>query len=194
MQLHRLIDLSMNLRLETARLVVRRMQERDRATAIAHEEDRRIMQWIRDPLPRAEIEARVQQTFEPWDASDGRWLVLTVADRDTDAMLGIVCCRVTVAEHETLEVGYRLHPDHHRMGFAHEAMTHLLDFLFEEAEARRVVALCDGRNEASWRLMEKLGMRREAALREHYLLSGEWCDELVYGLLRREWTAGQRGP
>ncbi|MGA0058913.1 MAG: GNAT family N-acetyltransferase [Planctomycetota bacterium] len=191
MHVPRLIELARDLELTTARLVIRRMQERDRATAIAHEEDRRIMRWIRDPLPRAEIEERVQQTFEPWDGADGRWLVLTIADRGTDRMLGIACCRVTLAEHETLEIGYRLHPDHHRRGLAFEAMTRLVDFLFEEGEARRILALCDGRNEASWRLMEKLGMRREAELREHSRLGGAWCDELVYGLLRRDWAAAR---
>jgi ribosomal-protein-alanine N-acetyltransferase len=189
MQIARLARLAEELELTTPRLVVRRMRESDVPTAIAHEEDRRIMRWIRDPLPRDEIEQRVQQTLAPWDAADGRWLVLTVADRSRDDMLGIVCCRVTTAEHQTLEVGYRLHPDHHRQGLAFEAMTRLLDFLFEEAEARRIVALCDGRNEASYGLMEKLGMQREAALREHYLLGGEFCEELVYGILRREWRA-----
>lgn len=189
MQIARLVQLAEHLELTSDRLVVRRVREHDVPTAIAHEEDRRIMRWIRDPLPRDEIEERVLQTLAPWDAADGRWLVLTVADRASDDMLGIVCCRVTTAETQTVEVGYRLHPDHQRQGLAFEAMTRFLDFLFGEAGARRIVALCDGRNEASWRLMEKLGMQREAALREHYLLGGEFCEELVYGLLRREWRA-----
>jgi RimJ/RimL family protein N-acetyltransferase len=67
-----------------------------------------------------------------------------------------------------------------------------LDFLFEEVGSRRVLALCDSRNEPSWRLMEKLGMQREAELREHFRLGGQWCDELVYGLLRREWLGRRR--
>ena len=188
MQIGRLVALAADLRLTTERLVIRRVAERDVATAIAHEEDRRIMRWIRDALPRDEIAARVRDTLGPWDADDGRWLVLTAAASADDAMLGIVCFRVTDRDQETIEIGYRLHPDHQRRGLAFEAMTALITFLFGAAEARRIVALCAADNEASWRLMEKLGMRREGLLREHSKLAGTWCDELVYGLLRREWT------
>ena len=59
MQIGRLVALAADLRLTTERLVIRRVAERDVATAIAHEEDRRIMRWIRDALPRDEIAARV---------------------------------------------------------------------------------------------------------------------------------------
>lgn len=187
MQIERLAALAADLRLTTERLVIRRVEERDVATAIAHEEDRRIMRWIRDALPRDEIESRVRDTLGAWHADEGRWLVLTAAARADDAMLGIVCFRVTDREHETVEVGYRLHPDHQRQGLAAEAMTALITFLFDAADVRRIVALCAAENEASWRLMEKLGMRREGLLREHSKLAGAWCDELVYGLLRREW-------
>ncbi len=51
----------------------------------------------------------------------------------------------------------------------------------------------DGRNTASARLLERLGMRREGRLRENAFLDGEWSDEVIYATLAREWRARQEG-
>ena len=53
----------------------------------------------------------------------------------------------------------------------------------------RIIGRCDGRNAASAKAMERLGMRREAHLRENEMVKGEWCDELVYAMLVDEWRA-----
>ena len=45
------------------------------------------------------------------------------------------------------------------------------------------------RNAASARVLERLGMRREAHFVENEWLKGEWTDELVYAMLDREWRA-----
>ena len=45
------------------------------------------------------------------------------------------------------------------------------------------------RNTASARVLEKLGMRREAHLVENEWVKGEWQSELVYALLARECRA-----
>ncbi|MFK7742762.1 MAG: GNAT family N-acetyltransferase [Planctomycetota bacterium] len=191
MKLEQLIAQVPKLRLRTERLLLRPFERRDLANAVEHEMDVRIMRWIRDPVAEDEAIAKLESWLEPWGGQAGRWCVLVIADIESDAMLGLACFRVTEAGSETLEIGYRLHPDVFRRGYAMEACTALLRCLFEDFDVRRVTALCDKGNEASWRLMEKLGMRREADLREHYFLAGEWRDELAYGLLRREWGAEQ---
>ncbi len=67
----------------------------------------------------------------------------------------------------------------------------MIDLAFRELHPHRVHAVLDARNEASARLCERLGMRREATLREEEFNDGEWQDTAVYGILRREWaTAG----
>ncbi len=196
MKLQKLVDDAPTVRIETERLVLRPMTEADLPTAIAHEQDCTIMQWIRDPAPLAETEARCRSALEPWDGADGRWRLLAIEARpeagvDLQEMLGIVCFRVTVRDYETMEFGYRLTPKVHRRGFGYEACSALLEYLFETGEVRRVVALCVTENEASWRLMEKLGMRREGVFQEYSMLAGEWRDELSYGMLRREWLAAR---
>ncbi len=191
MKLDLLVTDAARLRLETDRLILRPFTEADMPTAIAHEKNRDIMHWIRDPLPDDEIEQRCRAVMEPWEGKDGQWLLLPIEPKTTanagTEMLGIVCLRVTAAETETIEIGYRLHTDVQRRGFGYEACMGLIGYLFNRIETRKIVAFCAADNEASWRLMAKLGMRHEATFREYSFLAGAWRDEHVYGLLRREW-------
>ncbi|MCW2794895.1 GNAT family protein [Nocardioides sp.] len=86
------------------------------------------------------------------------------------------------------ELGWVLDPDHTGRGYAVEAVRELIRLCFEDLGLRRVTALCFADNEPSWRLMEKLGMRRETYnVRESLHRSGEWLDGAGYALLADEW-------
>ncbi len=88
------------------------------------------------------------------------------------------------------EIGWGLDPSHHGKGYATEAVTELLRLCFEDLGLRRVVANSFADNTASWRLMERLGMRREVfTLRESLHRSGNWLDGVGYALLAEEWRA-----
>lgn len=88
------------------------------------------------------------------------------------------------------ELGYGLHPDHRGRGYATEAVTEVLRLCFDELGLRRVTAECFAENVASWRLMERVGMRREAhTVRDALHRSGVWLDGMAYALLQEEWHA-----
>jgi len=85
------------------------------------------------------------------------------------------------------ELGWVLHPDHAGHGYATEAVRELIRLCFEVLGLRRVTANCFADNDASWRLMERVGMRREAyTVRESLHRSGEWLDGMGYALLADE--------
>ena len=86
------------------------------------------------------------------------------------------------------ELGWVLHPDHAGHGYATEAVRELIRLCFEGLGLRRVTAACFAANDASWRLMERVGMRREAyTVRESLHRSGDWLDGMAYALLADEW-------
>lgn len=88
------------------------------------------------------------------------------------------------------ELGWVLDPAHTGSGYATEAMRAVIDVCFGALGLRRVQAGCFADNEPSWRLMERLGMRREEFSRKTALhRSGEWLDGMNYGLLAEEWPA-----
>lgn len=91
------------------------------------------------------------------------------------------------------ELGWTFHPDVFGQGFATEIAAELLVICFEGLGLRRVIANCFTDNVASWKIMERIGMRREA----HYVgdslhRDGRWLDSYAYALLADEWRA-QRG-
>jgi len=88
------------------------------------------------------------------------------------------------------ELGWVLHPVHAGHGYATEAVRELVRLCFEDLGLRRVTANCFADNVASWRLMERLGMRRETyTVRESLHRSGLWLDGMGYALLAEEWTS-----
>jgi RimJ/RimL family protein N-acetyltransferase len=92
-------------------------------------------------------------------------------------------------EHRQGEIGFIVHPGHQGQGYATEAAREVLRIGFEDVRLHRVVGRLEARNTASARVLEKLGMRREAHLIENEWVKGEWQSELIYALLDREWRA-----
>ncbi|KQY23490.1 GCN5 family acetyltransferase [Cellulomonas sp. Root485] len=85
-------------------------------------------------------------------------------------------------------LGWVLDPEHGGQGYATEAVAELLRISFEDLGLRRVRAVCFADNEPSWRLMERLGMRREEhSVRDALHRSRGWIDGLTYALLADEW-------
>lgn len=72
-------------------------------------------------------------------------------------------------------------------GYAQEAIRIMLDYAFHELGLQRVWARIIDGNQPSVRLFEKIGFTSEGKLRKHVLRQGQYCDTLIYGLLRDEW-------
>ena len=88
------------------------------------------------------------------------------------------------------ELGWTLDPAYGGQGLATEAVAELLRICFEDLGLRRVTALCFADNEPSWRLMERLGMRRESHnVADSLHRTRGWLDGFGYALLAGEWRA-----
>ena len=93
------------------------------------------------------------------------------------------------------ELGWVFDPAFQGRGFATEAVRELLRLSFEELGLRRVTAGTFADNEPSWRLMERVGMRREAhAVRDSLHRTRGWLDGFEYALLAEEWSAAAVRP
>ncbi|MCW7985138.1 acetyltransferase [Streptomyces platensis subsp. clarensis] len=123
--------------------------------------------------------------------ASGDFLQLAVVVRETGTLVGDVTFVWNSREHRQGGIGYVFHPAHTGHGYATEASRALLKLGFEELQLHRIQAELDGRNTASARLLERLGMRREGHLRENEFLDGEWSDEVIYAMLAREWRDGR---
>lgn len=87
-------------------------------------------------------------------------------------------------------IGWAFDPSYAGRGLATEAALALLPIAFDELGVHRVTAECFALNEPSWRLMERLGMRREFhGVRDSLHRDRGWLDGLGYALLAEEWRS-----
>lgn len=146
------------------------------------------------PLSREECALAIQQRItQTRFVEEGDRIVLAVERQDEAVLIGEVSLIWRAVDARQGELGWIFHPDHQGQGFASEAANALLDLGFGPGDLHRIYARCDARNVPSWRLMERLGMRREAHFRQHALFKGQWDEEFYYAMLRDEWLARRHG-
>jgi RimJ/RimL family protein N-acetyltransferase len=118
---------------------------------------------------------------------EGSRLTLAVVIQETARVIGEVSLTWQSVAHQQAEVGYLFHPEFQGRGYATEAVTAIMDLGFASGHFHRIYGRCDGRNVPSYRLMARLGMRREAHFIHNEIFKGEWGDELYYAILQTEW-------
>jgi RimJ/RimL family protein N-acetyltransferase len=121
-------------------------------------------------------------------------LALAVVLPETRTVIGDVALFWLSREHRQGEIGYVIHPEHAGRGYATEAARVMLGLGFDTFKLHRIVGRLDARNTASARVLEHLGLRREAHFRQNEFLKGEWTDELVYAILSEEWRSAGPEP
>lgn len=179
---------AIDLPIRTERLTLRPFTPGDLDDLYAYqsrEDVTRYLLWgarTRDEVAEA-LRARLSMTSLE---RDGDRVVLAV---DLDGrVIGDVMLGLDSLEHRGGEFGYVFHPDVAGHGYASEAAVEMLRLGFERVGLHRVVGRADARNAASCRLMERLGLRREAHFVQNELIRGEWTDEVVYAVLAAEWA------
>lgn len=101
--------------------------------------------------------------------------------------------RVEPSDFRGWELGYIFNPAYQGNGYCTEAARALVGYAFANLGTHRVSAYCDPRNEPSWRVLEKLGMRREGHFRKKAYFRKDsagqplWHDAWAYGILDEDW-------
>jgi RimJ/RimL family protein N-acetyltransferase len=177
------------LPIETERLTLRAFTRGDVDAVFAYRQREDVARYLFDGPMSYEscaetVQARIGQVAL---AAENDRITLAVVRRADDVLVGeITLIWRSVVSHQG-EVGFVFNPEFHGQGYALEAVRALVALGFGTVGLHRIYARCDPRNAPSYRLMERLGMRREAHFREQTLLKGEWTDEYIYALLARDW-------
>ena len=174
--------------LTTARLTLRQLQPTDAPRLFEMRADPAVMQFI--PRPVAQSVAEVKEFISAMNAGIARNELLNwgLAHRDTDQLVGTIGFFRLQPEHFRAEVGYMLHPGSQGQGLMREALAAVLDYGFDTLQLHTVAAIIDPLNEASARLLERTGFRKEGHFRENEFYEGKFLDAVFYGLLWAEWA------
>jgi RimJ/RimL family protein N-acetyltransferase len=181
--------------LRTERLQLRPYRPADVDAVLSmfgREDVSRYLNW--EPMDReaaaALVERRLQQTRIE---REGDGIVLVAEEAASGGFVGEMMLRLTSEASRQGELGWSVHPDAQARGYATEGAREMLRLGFDELGLHRIMAECDPRNDASIRVMQKLGMRREALTMDALFLKGEWVGSLVSAMLEDEWRALRDG-
>ncbi|WP_310602897.1 GNAT family N-acetyltransferase [Anaerosporobacter sp.] len=141
--------------------------------------------------------------YEPYDVYSEEECKQEAINRSTDEAFWAVCLKETnkligniylaKQDFDTWELGYVFNPEYQGNGYATEAAAFLIDDILKNNNARRVIAMCNPHNQSSWKLLERLGLRREGHLIQNIYFKKDkednpiWSDTYEYGILAQEW-------
>lgn len=177
---------------ETERLRVRRMSPDDVDEFLAYQTHPKVMRYQPyEPATRESAIRFLTKEATQEASEDGYYIAFAVCHNRDQKVMGEVCLDVAPKAQSKAVIGWAFHPDYHGQGYAREAAQALLCYAFTDLALHRIHTFCDTRNTASFRLMERLGMRREGHTKQSMYLRGEWADEFHYALLQSEWRNQQ---
>lgn len=176
----------MRTELGTERLVLRPFRADDVDDALAYRDDAefaRFLPHVPQPFTRADAEAFVATNLtEPWERSPTFAVVLD------GRLIGTVSFEIDAAA-RTAMIGYAIGRAFWGRGLATEAARAALAWAIATFGLVRVWASTEAGNVRSQRVLEKLGLRREAIrVADHLGCDGTPVDEVVYGLDVATWT------
>ncbi|MFI5286801.1 MAG: GNAT family N-acetyltransferase [Candidatus Dormibacteria bacterium] len=146
----------------------------------------RYLYW--EPRTRAQVAEDLERKLDQSVLMDeGQRLTLAVVLAGQRQVIGDVTLKWLSRDHRQGEVGFSFHPHQHGHGFATEAAAAMLDLGFRGLGLHRIIGRCDARNTPSLRVLERLGMHREAHFVHNEVFKGEWGDELYYAVREDEW-------
>jgi ribosomal-protein-alanine N-acetyltransferase len=147
--------------LETPRLRMRPYRPDDFENFYLLGSDPDVMRYISNGVPRTREEAAgvFPKLVDHWNEHGfGVWVL---EDRATGQYLGRCGLRFLPEGTGEIELLYTLMRHAWGRGIGTEAARESLRFAFDVLKLRRVIAIAEPANRASWRIMEKLGMKRE---------------------------------
>jgi len=132
-----------------------------------------------DPLDAQESRADIEKRYEK--LSSEKWFLIETKAGSKIGFIG------HFPQGERVEIGFALIPSEREKGYCTEAVKIMVDYLFLSKEIVRIQAGTNVRNNASQRVLEKAGFKREGTLRKALFVRGTWADTYLYSILREEW-------
>jgi RimJ/RimL family protein N-acetyltransferase len=143
-------------------------------------------EWDNNPDFRGEFEQLREGTLTDLeklydDLKDSQWFFVEKKDGTKIGNIGHLLSA------EEVEIGYFIVPNERKKGYATEAITIMVDYLFLSKTIERIQAKADPENIASCKALEKAGFKREGILRKTFFSRGKWKDDCMFSILREEW-------
>jgi RimJ/RimL family protein N-acetyltransferase len=183
------------LPIQTPRLLLRSFLPHDAAAFAVYRSDPEVAQYQSWDVPYSLADAErfvaqmQQRCLAPPLSAQWNQIAIQLGDEQPQpgALIGDCAFRLDPDDARQATIGVTLATAWQGKGYATEALGALLGALFNQLGLHRVTAICDEKNIASQRLLERVGMRREGHFVQNVFFKGAWGNEFAYAMLRSEW-------
>jgi ribosomal-protein-alanine N-acetyltransferase len=177
----------MTLPIVTERLVLRRYTHDDIPDVLKFASQPSVAKVTSKRIPATKEGVKkyvdLQNSYQPFEKD--KVFELAIERKEDGKVIGLL--GLIYQDHGQGEMGWALGVEYRGQGYATEAARALMDYGFNSMGLHRIHADTSTDNLAAWRIMERLGMRREGLLRGAVYEEGKWVDRYVYGMLADEW-------
>ena len=179
-------------RLETPRLILRRLEMRDAPDLFDYSRDPQVAKHVLWDAQTSVSEARAYVRYMLRRYRAGEPASWGIEEKATGRVVGTIGYMWYQRDNNACEVGYSLARRRWNRGYMTEALAEVLRFSFEELGVHRVEAQHEVENAASGAVMRKCGMRKEGTLRGRLYNKGRYVDVDLYAMLREDYARWAR--
>ncbi|KZN34282.1 hypothetical protein N480_22015 [Pseudoalteromonas luteoviolacea S2607] len=141
-----------------------------------------VMQFVADIVDEQSLFRLFESRITARKNDQDGWISFVIETADTNEMVGLHGIRETHEHKAHAEIGFLLHPDFQRKGFARESTQAVIDFAFKKLKYESLYATVTAGNIASTKLLEKLGFTLKETIESNYQINGRWYDDLLFVL------------
>ena len=179
-------------RLETPRLILRRLEMRDAPDLFDYSRDPQVAKHVLWDAQTSVSEARAYVRYMLRRYRAGEPASWGIEEKETGRVVGTIGYMWYQRDNNACEVGYSLARRRWNRGYMTEALAEVLRFSFEELGVHRVEAQHEVENAASGAVMRKCVMRKEGTLRGRLYNKGRYVDVDLYAMLREDYARWAR--
>lgn len=174
---------------KTERLFIRPVSINDKESMFGYRADPETSKYLSlVPSNVDDVAIFINKTSSDIDVP-GTWFQFVIIEQMSNQLIGDIGIHFLEndPENKQVEIGYTLDRNYQGNGYATEALTIIISYLFTTLNKHRISASIAPVNIASIKLIERLGFRKEAHFKESLFFHGKWVDDMVFAILAKEW-------
>lgn len=171
-------------KLETERLILRELTSKDAEGIFACFSNEDVTRFYGQKTFKSVEEAEKIVDIFANNYREKRGIRWGIERKETKEIIGTIGFNAWLPKHKRAEIGYEIHPQHWRQGYTSEAVSEVISYGFDAMGLTRIGAVVFIENEASNKLLDKVGFQREGVLKNYMYQDGKAYDTYVYALLR----------
>lgn len=178
----------MHIKLVGKHITLREINKKDATSIYQYAKDKDICKWTNMPYPykRKYASEFIKKTKIGLKKKTGYELGIEL--NETKEIIGMIGLMNKDKKSKNAELGYWVAQKYQKQGIATEATKLIIHFAFKQLKLEKIYAKVYHPNLPSQKLLLKKGFKLEGHLRKHKFRNNEWYDELMFGLLREEYT------